>query len=538
MLHFDGKRWSQRDLAAPYASLESVWGVGPGHVFAAGYDGLVVEVDAKGVKTHRVPVPDATLQSVWASGPKDVWVVGSAKGRGGVALRYDGTSWRTVDLGKQPALVGVWGSSAKDVFVATGHSVLRYDGRSWASMPIADTRGLRAIGGSVAGATKPASVFAVGYPKEYNKAPTTLLRFDPTASGSARWQRGVTTESRTMFAVTAASNGEAFASGYDGAMMHYRAGKWRSVKTPATITLSGLWAFDANDVLAVGGGGTMVRFDGRRWQTLGRDIPGCSLFTVTGSSPKNVFAGGTNTVLHYDGKTWKRLRTGKIGSVFSMWTSGPRDAFAATYDGAIWHYNGFGWTKQYAGKPGEDLVKIWGRGPREVYASGSGGLLRYDGRRWRRMKFPGKPPWSYSVSGTKTRLFVSGGDAVWRYDGRTWTREAGSASIRGDLWAVAKDVYTVGMSGSVSRFDGTKWSDHTWGEGFNALGGTGPSNLYAVQGESRSAASGSIQRFDGKKWRQELQVRYLPMSGVWAAADGTVYAVGLGCTILKRSPER
>ena len=275
-----------------------------------------------------------------------------------------------------------------------------------------------------------------------------------------------------------------------------------------------------------------------KWQRLGRSIDKCDLSTICGSAVDNIFAGGNDTVVHFNGKSWRRLKTPKLGSVSSMWTSGPKDAFAVTREGVIWHFDGRRWKKQLTAK-NSTFVKVWGRGPNEVFASGSAGVLRYDGQNWQDDIFPGDKGPTYIVWGTATHLFALSDSLLWRLNGNRWTKNKGIVSYVSDLWAAAADkVFAVGGSSAVARFDGREWtklsppSDDT----INAVAGSGPNDLFMVLGDERPAASGAIMHFDGKRWQTEAQVRYGPMRGVWVAPDGSVYAVGKNCTILKRLP--
>ena len=59
----------------------------------------------------------AFLLWIWGSGPGDVYAVGDTS----VVLRYDGNAWSPIDIGitfsSRAAFNGIWGSSARDIFV-------------------------------------------------------------------------------------------------------------------------------------------------------------------------------------------------------------------------------------------------------------------------------------------------------------------------------------------------------------------------------------------------------------------------------------
>ena len=70
----------------------------------------------------------------------------------GTILHYDGSSWSAVSSGTTDDLIGLWGSSATDVW-AVGYSgtILHWDGNSWSGAPSGTTADLTSVWGSGSG---------------------------------------------------------------------------------------------------------------------------------------------------------------------------------------------------------------------------------------------------------------------------------------------------------------------------------------------------------------------------------------------------
>ena len=88
--------------------------------------GTTVRVPTFGVE--REGVTDVSLLGVWSDPTTSD---GFAVGQAGVILQGNGGNWRLVNTGSPETFVGVWGSSARDVFaVGTAGAIWHYDGTS------------------------------------------------------------------------------------------------------------------------------------------------------------------------------------------------------------------------------------------------------------------------------------------------------------------------------------------------------------------------------------------------------------------------
>ncbi len=213
------------------------------------------------------------LRGVWGSSGTDVFAVGS----NGIILRYNGTTWATMDSATTQELYDVWGSSGTDVFaVGTNGIILRYNGSTWATMESNTTETLWGVWGSSG-----TDVFAVG-----NAG--TIVHYDgdtwsPMSSGTAQFVRDVWGSSST----------DVFAVGDSGTILHYDGGSWSAMSSGTSEGLNGVWGSSSTDVFVVGYDGTILHYDGSSWTAMSSGTTE-ELADVWGSSGTDVFAVGND----------------------------------------------------------------------------------------------------------------------------------------------------------------------------------------------------------------------------------------------------
>ncbi len=98
------------------------------------------------------------------------------------------------------------------------------------------------------------------------------------------------------------------------------------------------------------------------------------------------------------------------------------------------------------------------------------------------------------------------------------------------VWGLsATDVYTVGDSGLVMRYDGTQWRrmPTPTRQLLRGIWGTGPRDLFAV------GDSATILRYDGKRWYPMTSPVAKTLRHVWGTGPTDVYAVGEGGVLLR-----
>jgi hypothetical protein len=242
-----------------------------------------------------------------------------------------------------------------------------------------------------------------------------------------------------------------------------------------------------------------------------------ALLSVSGRSPTDVFAVGADAedgkgplVLHYDGTDWRRLESGATGDLwwistapvdgdfylagtdgqvlqldpdtraftprntpgshllFGVWGSAADNLFAVGEDpnnpdtsGVVWRFDGDAWTAQDlsgvrpGGIPG--LLKVWGRGPNEVYAVGRRAFaMRFDGESWSEIPVSGIPNTRpiFTVHGNEALTVASGGffseGALLELQSGMFTNRAQSGAVQQNGIFVPPDGRAVGVGNGLS----------------------------------------------------------------------------------------
>ena len=158
ILRFNGSAWTL--LTTATAPLWALYGASAADVFAAGENGAVWRLT--GNVFTALPAPAiGTLGGIWLTSATNVFTDGAnSSGDAGIAFRYNGTVWTSLQPGTTPALTALWGPSEFDLY-ATGDNgtLLRFNGNSWTSMATGTTDLLW----SVSGAPNATAGFAVGF---------------------------------------------------------------------------------------------------------------------------------------------------------------------------------------------------------------------------------------------------------------------------------------------------------------------------------------------------------------------------------------
>lgn len=320
-------------------------------------------------------------------------------------------------------------------------------------------------------------------------------------------------QGNTLWSVWGSSATDAWAAGESGTLLHYTSGSWKSVLSPTKSPLYALWGVDANDIYAVGDRGVVLHYDGQTWTPM----------TISGST------------------------TG-LGALYSVWGSGKDDVWMVGANGVVLRKSGG--TLNRVTTPTDPayqvlLKGVWGTGG-TIYAVGaSGSLLKFDGSMWSASTVAGAMNEILTgITGTAANnLFVSSlSGAIRRFDGTNWTTVSpfGNFGIY-SMWASGSDVLAVGdvlytdtatkdptkRQGIVKKWNGTMFAD---------VPGTLPVSLYSVWGTAANdlfmvGASGSILRFNGTGFTSSSPVDNLtgvsgPLNAISGSAADNLVTVG------------
>jgi hypothetical protein len=280
-------------------NLNRVWSSGPEDAWAVGDAGTVLHWNGSAWS----PVSSGTSQSlhgVWGSGASDVWIVGDQS----TTLHWNGSAWS--DVGLPVTLRAVWGSSAEDVWaVGDERTILHFDGSGW-STAVLPTPRIVAAGKSgdmttsqhllgVWGSSA-SDVWVVGSPSCVSRgawqsprcADDNLMHFDGSEWSLASSGEGVD----TVRDVWGSSPGDFWVSGGS----HFDGSTW--VVASQAVSIGAVWGSGPNEVWALDGY-DILHFNGTDWSPV-TNRPRFALYAIGGSAPADVWAVGfAGEILHH-----------------------------------------------------------------------------------------------------------------------------------------------------------------------------------------------------------------------------------------------
>jgi hypothetical protein len=297
------------------------------------------------------------------------------------------SSWTEVVTGTTGELYDVYSLDAKNVFaVGKGGLIMKYDGTSWTTMPNPDPdkNNLRALwdGGQ--------NLFAVGD------------RVDVYYDGT-KWNQGyASTYSYDFTDVWAATSGANLWATVESTSTYstyfrYRAktsptGSWSSSSTSdfAGISFYGIWGLSDGELYAVGDQGKIVScigtctgYSGTNWAEM-TSPTSSNLRAIWGTSASDIFAVGFDgAILHYDGSSWTKMNANTSTYFYGVWGSSSSDVYAVGHpifkaDESIFHYDGSSWKKMPPPHTSY-LNAVWGTSKSDVWVVGKTHILHYDG---------------------------------------------------------------------------------------------------------------------------------------------------------------
>jgi hypothetical protein len=252
ILHYDGSAWSAMDSGTTN-QLNDVWGTSASDVFAIGRDGLIVHCDGYAWSAMGSGTTNQ-LNDVWGSSSSDVFAVGDT----GTILHYDGGKWSPMNSGTEYGICGIWGCAPDDVFaVGNNGTILHYNGRTWSPMNSAANYDLSSVWCSSG-----SDVWAVAF------FPGSILHYD-----GAKWEVQSSVRYDHYSRVWGRSACEVFILGsmqwgVGPNYLYFDGTRWNGRSIPAyslgvqLASLEGIWACSNGEVFAVGAQGTILHYSG------------------------------------------------------------------------------------------------------------------------------------------------------------------------------------------------------------------------------------------------------------------------------------
>jgi hypothetical protein len=267
------------------------------------------------------------------------------------------------------------------------------------------------------------------------------------------------------FGLWAASATDAWAVGYNGALLHWNGTNWSgTVGRPDGYYYQAVSGVSSSRIWAVGTGPIVSFWNGRKWSDetlpIGSNYPLNGVWAGPGCTPNVWAVGDRGTALHRDSTGWHTFNAGTNSNIYAVWgtASGP-DVWAVGPAGLIDHWNGSKWQVVTPAPTTADLRGIWGSSATDVYAVGDT-VLHWNGSAWTPITAlgveAGPPPAFNAVSGHGPNdVWIVGGDQTNSYgeavhwDGSRFT-PVDASQVR-TLNGVYTDGTTILAVGDVGR---------------------------------------------------------------------------------------
>ncbi len=220
---------------------------------------------------------------------------------------------------------------------------------------------------------------------------------------------------------------------------------------------------------------------------------------------------------------WEAIRTGVTKNVNGLFWAG-ENLVGVGSKGLVVRSVGQAWATQESGV-GEDLRAVHGVPGGALVAVGDlGNVARFDGLNWQKMSSP--------VSGDLRSVWMLSEDEAWAVGAYatmhlrngTWTAVTGNAyrNLYGVFGFAANDVWAVGASGVVIRYDGITWNVVPSGTsiGLRAVWGAAHDDVWMV-GEG-----GLVLHWDGSELSKVTVDTTQTLTAIWGRSADDITVVG------------
>lgn len=462
---------------------------------------------------HRVPEVGAGDGDVLWSGimiNNTLMVVGDE----GRVLRYNGESdsngrlWQAMTVPSQLPLHGIWGLSLDNIFaVGWMGCLLHYDGRQW-----------RSLGGAV---------------------------IDQKTERYAACE-----ENTPLFAIDGNQQGQAWAVGDNGTILHFDGLNWQREKSATDVNLRAVLCVADGTVYAAGAGGTVLRRDAQGlWTNLNNPLSS-GFHTLLLMDDGSLLLGGGRYFVEQGGFRGE-LALYKDGAFQALKfnTSMPRLRAMKAYkngvlivgdQGHLYYLNNWR-IDQLESNTRHDLMDIITLPTGEALVVGDFATIMTaaddftkalapppataEQSCWQIMPSPSKSQLWNVIEGTDGCCYAAGeAGTVLRLQGDSWQQLPAPSDLAVHcLWDSGSGLFAAGQLGRIYRFDGEQWTLH-----FDlhlditilAMWGGCANSIYAVGDE------GLVLHFDGLRWQRMSSGTKSALYSLWAWDDQRMLAPG------------
>jgi hypothetical protein len=368
-----------------------------------------------------------------------LWLLGS----GATLMRRTTTGIQQVEMPRTD--LELWGIARhRDGHVAVGQNgviVESRDGASWHEVSSGTGAGLFDVACRDDG-----RCIAVG------TGGTILLR-----DGDS-WEAAITPTSTNLFAVAVAEDGSFLVAGDAGTVLTGDGLRFASV--PIRGPRENLRAFAGRgSTRAIGGWSSLVLAAPPAWEPV---LFGSRLFAVHAPPDGPAIAAGAGGIALERGidGIWRTLALPTEATLYGIDGPSARDRLAVGDSGMVLQFRGGAWTREAA--PRRDLLRaVWYDGRRAMVVGAAGSALIRESGAWRVLPTDATVTFR-DLDGRAWEDLWAVGDSgvVRRFDGTRWTRVAvpvEAVTLRGVHARRGREVWIVGDGGTVAHFDGITW---------------------------------------------------------------------------------
>lgn len=213
------------------------------------------------------------------------------------------------------------------------------------------------------------------------RAITGISKYQFQMDTSYAWHTGVSGVTSDLNDTYVVNEGDIWAVGDDGVVLHSDGTTWTAVESGVTADLKAVYFVDATHGYAVGAEGTVIFYDGTSWSTqesqTTNDLLGVSFDDVT----KGFAVGTGGTIINFMDNAWSVAVSGITTDIYDVAMISESNAWACGKSKMVLHYDGTSWTNQEVGS--KDLYAISFQDDNNGWVVGKlGTIFHYDGAAW------------------------------------------------------------------------------------------------------------------------------------------------------------
>lgn len=513
---------------------------------------------------HRVPEVGAGDGDVLWSGLEvdgQVFVVGDE----GMVLRYTGVAdanghlWQHMDLPTKLPLHGLWGLSGDNLFaVGWMGCLLHFDGREWTLLRggVIDTQG-----GRFAACEENTPLFAIAGSNQGEAWAVgddgVILHFD-----GSQWQREASSTQINLRAVVCGPDNIVYAAGGEGTVLKRDAhGQWTKMDCPLASGFHAMVLLDDGSLLLGGGRyfvdqggfrGELVRYQNGEFQALNFSDPLPRLRALKAYKDGVLIVGDQGRLFYFKDLRLDQLESNCRHDLMDIVILATGEALVVGDFATIM-------------TAAEDFTQVLAPPPQKAAAS-----------LWQTMEAPCQRQLWQVTEAPDGSCYACGetGTVLHLRDGVWYELPAPSELAVHCVWDSGAGVFAAGQLGRIFRFDGQQWALHfdlnldltildMWGDSPNSIYAVGddgvilhfdglgwqrmPSGtqsalygLWALDGQHMLAAGdfGLVLRYNGTDWNEFNVGTESFLYSIWGDSLSNIYAVGLSGTLAHFNGQR